>query len=188
VEHEQAELRERYGRTVGSEEFCSLPMVAQHCYHVLHARALDPEDGGPDVMASVRVLAASIEDVYGRRYSLRAISFGVRSLEEAGFLGITHGVAYNGWEQARASVYHLLQGAYFTSPRPGAANRACEVLPAPSFLARVQMAFRAAIELVRRYKFAVRESRFTVRWEHFVARRERKLRSDTATAEWEAAA
>ncbi|MGB6582544.1 MAG: hypothetical protein WBF34_32015, partial [Streptosporangiaceae bacterium] len=67
---------------------------------------------------------------------------------------------------SKSNIYHLLRG-YFTSPEAGTEGRACEVEPAPLFVARVQMAFREAIELVRRFKYARRqeagEGRFIVR-------------------------
>jgi hypothetical protein len=164
MEGELARLRARYARITATGKFRSLPEVAQRCFHVLHARALDPADGGPDVMASVRVLAAAIAEVYGREYSPRAISYGVRCLEEAGLLTITHGVAYNGRDKAVASIYHLLSGepdaAYFTSPEPGCGDRACEAEASPQFLARVQMAFSRAIELVRRFKRLLIEAQY----------------------------
>jgi len=150
------QLHRLHSVITGTAEFARLPEVAQRCFHILHARALDPMDGGPNVKASVRVLAGTIAEVYGREYSPRAISYGVRCLAEAGFLVITHGIAYKGIERAVASIYHLLRGAaaaaYFTSPEPGGGMRACEVESAPQFLAAVQRAFRNAIELVRRFK------------------------------------
>jgi len=152
MDAELAQLHERHSAITGTADFAALPEVAQRCFHVLHGRALDPEDGGPNVKASVRVLAGTIAEIYSREYSPRAISYGVRCLAEAGFLAITHGVAYNGRDRAVASIYHLLAGAYFTSPEPAAGSRACEVESAPQFLARVQRAFRNAIELVRRFK------------------------------------
>lgn len=174
---EQERIRQRYQAVTASAAWTALPDVARRLYDVLYARSGDTDHGGPNVLASVRVLLRTLYDLHGRRYDPTSITHAWHCLEDAGILTVTPGVAYQGFSKARTTVYHLLpdlaDDPYSTSPKPAAEARACGVeageepagLPDSTFLARARMLFREAIELMRRLWYRVRTRGGRIEWD-----------------------
>lgn len=159
MSNEQRALKARYDEVMATDRFGKLPPVAQQLFMTLHHIAGDPtEIGGPNVLASTRVLVNTMWQVFGRKYSPRAVVFAWRLLAEQDFLTVTSGVAFEGFEQARANVYHLLpDDLSFTIPAPPAGSGDCEVKeptgPSTRLAAEIRMAFRDAIALLKRLRW-----------------------------------
>ena len=177
MDGEQERTRQRYLAVTASAAWTALPEVARRLYDVLYARSGDPDHGGPDVLASVRVLLRTLYDLHGRRYDPKSVTYAWHCLEDAGILTVTPGVSHQGFARARTTVYHLLpdlaDDPYSTSPEPGTGGGACGVevgeepaaLPDSVFLARARMLFSDAVELLRRLWYRVRTRGGTIRWD-----------------------
>lgn len=155
MEAEQQALAERYQEVTSSARFRALPELPRRMYEVLFAVSGDTDLGGPNVLASHRVMVLTLREVFGREYSLKAVTWAGRVLEEAGVLAVTAGAGWQGFAAARSTVYRLLPGwepPHYTSPACGAEG-AC-VVAGP--VARIRGAFRAAIGLMRDLKRRLR--------------------------------
>lgn len=153
---EQDALARRYAEVTGSARFAALPMMAQLIYMVLYRISGDPELGGPDVLASCMTLIGTIFKVFGKKYSSNSVPWAWKCLRDAGFLTVTSGVAFEGFDQAEANVYHLLPDDHYVSPVGDTSSWAYVVEPGgdvdPQLTALIRRSFRESIERLRALK------------------------------------
>ena len=155
MEAEQAALAARYQEITSSARYRALPELPRRMFEVLHAVSGDPDLGGPNVMASSRVMVLTIREMFGRQYSLKAITWAGRVLEDAGLVAVTRGTGWQGFAAARSTVYHLLPG-WEPSTTQALDSREIGACVVDITTSRIRRAFRAAIEFMRDLKRRLR--------------------------------
>lgn len=176
---EQQQIDALYDRAMASPEFAAGPWVAQQVFIQVVARSKDATYGGPNVLASHAVLVSSIYRSTGRELSLRSITYGWKWLVECGWLKVTPGVAFEGFDQARGTIYHLLDEANFISPPPSSRSGAYEVAqptgPSRGLVIQLNRCFSEAVDHVRRLKYLLEHEGRPIRQEDLYRGRAKQM-------------
>lgn len=113
----------------------------------------DDESGGPNVLASHRVTAGALHREFGDKGCFKTMANAVERIAKLGWLSVEHGKAGFG-TRARATRYHLLKEASYTSPKgEKIAEWPCVsegwLRSMAPLLGRLRAAFRDAIGYIR---------------------------------------